>query len=149
MNWDYEQLTRRTPKERHNLWENAKRREEAGDIKAKALKELIETSGLDYKSSAEITLDSPIGRKMERVIFGSEGKHAALDATKNRLPALAGVDPLLSKALGADYGSHNAATIQAGYLVKNMMLQLGYEDAGPAPLPPGCVAKTGRLFRKG
>ncbi|PVE25652.1 hypothetical protein DC522_04875 [Microvirga sp. KLBC 81] len=83
---------------------------------------------------------------MEQVIFSPEGKRAALAAVKQGLPPLAFIDSLLKEALGSDYGKHNEDTAQAGYLVTNLMRQMGYKPVGSAPLPPGCIAKTGRLF---
>jgi hypothetical protein len=110
------------------------------------LVELIETSGLDYLDRKSVALDDPIGKKMQLIIFSEEGKRAACEATEQGLPALAGLDPLLARALGRDYGPHNEATVQAGYLVTNMMRQLGYRDAGQGQLPSGCVARSGRIF---
>lgn len=145
MTWDYARLKNLKPSERHALWSNAKKRESDNE-QAKAIVRLIETSGLEYRAGGSVRLDDAIGKAMHRVIFSKEGKQAAFEATTKGLPALAGVDPLLATALGDDYGKHNEATIQAGYLVTNMMEQSGYKQAGSGPLPPVCVAKTGLIF---
>jgi hypothetical protein len=145
MTWDYESLKKLKPSERHALWSNAKKRENDNE-QAKAIVCLIETSGLEYRAGGSVRLDDAIGKAMHCVIFSEEGKKAAFEATAKGLPALAGVDPFLATALDSDYGKHNEATIQAGYLVTNMMEQSGYKQAGSGPLPPGCVAKTGLVF---
>ncbi len=143
--YDRAAIERMLPTERHNLWANAKR---LGTPSTLAVAELIETSGLDYRANTSVRLDDAIGKQMERIIFSVEGREAAVGATRDGLPALAGVDPLLSAALGADYGKHNEATIQAGYLVAKLMQQLGYSDGPSKPLPSGCVATTGKMFVK-
>lgn len=115
---------------------------------AMVLKEFIESSGRDYGNSEKIRLEDPIGRKMQRIIFSAVGKKAAIEAQEKGLPPLAGVDSLLQTELGNDYRRDNDGTVQAGYLVTNLMRQLKFEDAGEAPMPANCVARTGKLFRR-
>jgi hypothetical protein len=95
-----------------------------------------------------LTLDDPIALKMKDIIFSSEGRKAAVEAAKADLPAMAGIDPLLSAALGSDYGKHNFATATAGdFVAKLMRDELGYtEGKKGVPLPSHCVAKTGILW---
>lgn len=143
--YDRAVIERMLPSERHNLWNNAKRH---GTPEALAVVELIETSGFDYRADASVRLDDAIGKQMERIIHSAEGREAALQATQDGLPALAGIDPLLRAALGANYGKHNEATVQAGYLVANLMRQLGYDDGPSKSLPPGSVATSGKVFAK-
>jgi hypothetical protein len=113
-----------------------------------AIIELIEASGLDYRAHESVRLDDAIGRAMRKIIFSPEGTAAAFRAAERGEPALAGVDPLLRNALGADYGKHNEATVQAGFLIADLMRQAGYREGAPKPLPAGCVAKSGMLFMK-
>jgi hypothetical protein len=143
--YDIEKLRALSPVGRHNLWVNALKQADTNP-KAAEIVHLIETSGLDYRREKSLTLDDPISKRMEMVIFSPEGKTAALEATAQGLPALAGIDPLLVDALGKDYGKHNEATAQAGFVLTNMMRQLGYENGGSAPLPKNCVARSGQLF---
>jgi hypothetical protein len=147
MQWDLSKLKAKTQHERHRLWLNAKNKAAKSD-EAKVLVELIESSGLDYGADKvkSVSLDDAIGKKMHRLIFSAEGRAAALQATENGLPALAGVGPLLKHALATDYGRHNEATIQAGYLVTNLMQQLGFVEIGKGALPPNCIARTGAVF---
>jgi hypothetical protein len=93
-----------------------------------------------------LTLDDPIALKMEEIISSSGGRQAAIAATLAGLPALAGVDPLLSTALGEDYGKHNFATATAGDFVAKLMRSLGYKEAGSRNLPSHCVARRGLFW---
>ncbi|GEO12604.1 hypothetical protein [Microvirga aerophila] len=143
---DLEWLKSKLPTERHNLWVNARKRADTGDPKAIAWVEFIEQSGLDYRSNKSLTLDDPISKVMHRIIFSPEGKQVALTAITQGLPPLAKIDPLLQAALGGDYTKHNEGTVQAGYMVTNMMRQMGYKPIGSKKLPPDCVARTGQVF---
>jgi hypothetical protein len=144
LKYDLGTLRRMLPTERQALWQNAKRQIELPE--ARAIIELIEASGLDYRANNSVRLDDAIGRTLQKIVFSPEGRAAALKATEQGLPALAGVDPLLQDMLGADYGKHNEATVQAGYLVANLMRQAGYDDGPSKPLPSGCVATSGMMF---
>ena len=144
---DFDRLEAMKPTERHNLWINARKRPSHSE-EARAWVILIETSGLDYRLHATVRLDDDLGRAMQAVVFSPEGKTAALNATDRGLPALAGVDPLLVARLGPDYRPENEATAQAGFLVTNLMRQLGYKTSHRGLLPSGCVAKTGWIFRR-
>lgn len=130
--------------DRHQLWINARGMD---TDEAKKLVQMIESLGLPYSDPTSLTSNDPISIKMTEIIFSPEGKAAAIDATKQGLPALAGVDPMLAAALGVDYGPHNSGTINAGYLVAEMMRTQGYKLTGrKGKLPSNCVAKTGEIY---
>ena len=93
-----------------------------------------------------LTLDDPITLKMKEIIHSPEGQAAAVAAAKDGLPAMAGIDPMLSTALGDDYGKHNLATATAGDFIANLMRSLGYKEGGTRKLPSHCVAKTAMLW---
>ena len=148
VSWDVEKLKARSVHERHLLWLRAKDKMATSED-ARALFQLIESSGLDYAKdkTPSISLDSPTGRLMKRIIGSEAGTEAMLEATRQGLPALAGVDPLLQAALGDKYSRHNEATVQAGYLVKGFMVGQGYEEIRSGPMPENCIAKTGLVFK--
>jgi hypothetical protein len=58
---------------------------------------------------------------MEEIIWSPLGRQSALDAVGNGLPALAGVDPLISADLGNQYTPHNSGTVNAGYILAGLM----------------------------
>jgi len=141
---DEAKLRGMTVHDRHRLWINARK---VDSDEARELVRLIETLGLPYSDPGSLKFDDPIFMKMEEIIFSAEGKAAGIEATKNGFPALAGIDPLLSASLGVDYGSHNDGTINAGYLVAQMMRMQGYKLSGrKGRLPPTCTAKTAEIY---
>lgn len=98
--------------------------------------------------AAGVTLDSPAGKLMQRVIFSPEGRRAAMDAAKQGKAPMEPIDVLLQAAMGADYSADNGATVQAGYLVANLMRQEMWEVSPNrrAHLPDHCIAKTAALY---
>ena len=85
--------------------------------------------------------------KMAAVIQSTEGTKAAAHATSKRLPALAGVDPLLQAELGVDYTRDNQVTMNTAWLVAQEIHAMGFVDAGSARQPEDCVAATALVFR--
>jgi hypothetical protein len=146
MQWTIERLRSRSPHERHQLYMNACAK--AHTVEGAALRVLIEESGLPFSDDAALKMDDPISLKMIEIIFSSEGRQAALNATDKGEPAMLGIDPLLSAALGVDYGAHNRGTVTAGAIVGALMRQLGFENAGQKPLPDYCIAKTAETWRR-
>ena len=140
MQWTYEKISSMSHAERHNLWENAQRLHNADLIK------LIEESGLSYRDATGLKLDSGIGRAMGRIVNSAQGVAAGKEATEQGLPALAGIDPLIRAAFGAEYENTFEATIQAGYLVALMMRKQGYRNSGRQGRLQGCVAMTGEIY---
>jgi hypothetical protein len=54
---------------------------------------------------------------------------------------------MLVEKLGVDYGKHNDGTLNAGYLVAEMMRSQGYRTSGrKGKLPATCVAKTAEIY---
>ncbi len=90
----------------------------------------------------------PIYIGMNEIVNSPEGRTAAIAAASAGLPALAGIDPILSTAFGADYGKHNLSTATAGDFVANLMRSLGYKKMGRKDLPSHCVARTADFFQK-
>jgi hypothetical protein len=126
-----EDLKQMTPERRATLYQNAvKRREQGGQ----EIIDLLEASGLSL-SSGHMVSDDPAYLKMIEIVWATEGRAAALAATEKGLPALAGVDPLISAELGDRYGPHDGGTLNAGY------------EAGQGKMPEGCVAKTAMKWK--
>jgi hypothetical protein len=91
--------------------------------------------------------DHPLYREMQEIVWSAEGKSAALQAVEEGRPAMAGIDPLLQKVMGDRYGLEYQGTMNAGFIVAELMRFLGYEKEGEAELPSGCVAKTAATWR--
>jgi hypothetical protein len=144
MDWTVEKLASKTVHERHQLWMNARSKSTA---EAKALVQMIETCGLPFSEAAALKASDPLVQKMIDIINSQVAVKAAIDATEAGLPALQGVDPILSQTLGVDYGPHNRGTLEAGYWVAQMMHSKGYKNSGKkGGLPASCIAKTAEIF---
>lgn len=142
--WTLDELKALSVHDRATVYKNASRL--AHTPEGAALKKLIEEAGLPFSDDACLTMDDPITIKMHEIIHSPEGRAAVVKATKDGLPAIAGVDPLLQVALGVDYGAHNMGTTTAGSLVGELMQSLGYKKAGKKSLPEHCVAKTAAMW---
>jgi hypothetical protein len=70
-------------------------------------------------SSGGMSEDHPLYREMQELIWSADGKAAAIQAVEKGLPAMAGIDPLLQKAMGDRYGREYQGTMNAGYIVGN------------------------------
>lgn len=134
--YSLEDLKEMTPEQRAALYQNAARLRENG---GQAIIDLIDSSGLSL-SSGGIRSDDPTYLKMEEIIWSTEGRKAAIKATESGLPALAGVDPLISDELGGRYNPHDDGTRSAGYIQAGLMRHLGFVEDGQGRMPEGCVA---------
>ncbi len=138
MEWTDDKLKALSSAARASLRANAAKSKAPG---AAALVLQIDALGLPLSTGA-LSIDDPVYVEMEGLIWSKEFKEAAMVAAAEGKPAMAGVDPLLQKAMGSRYHAHNQGTNNAGYLVAAMMRSDGYHEIGRANLPPGCVAKS-------
>ncbi|HKG84873.1 MAG TPA: hypothetical protein VKB16_17210 [Beijerinckiaceae bacterium] len=144
MNWTDERLAALTPAARHQVWANAVA---AGTKEGRELARRIEASGLSFLNPKGLELDSEIGRKLYRVIFSQKAKDAGATASEEGRPALADIEPLIVAELGTAYTKQKEATVQAGYLIGNMMENNGFRKTGlKKRMPPGSIAKTAECY---
>ena len=144
--WTKERLAALSARDRATMYANAKKK---GTAEGEALAKLIEDAGLPFSEAGGIRMDDPLVSAMEAVIQSAECRIACIKAVEQRLPAIAGADPLLAVKFQADYGKHNMTTNVAGHLVANLMRSLGFRMVGrEAATPPGCVARSGELWSK-
>lgn len=142
MEWTFEMLASVSVHRRHELWKIARKKT---STEAQQLRRLIENCGLPYSSA--LKQGDPLVQKMTKIINSAKAVRVAIEATEAGLPAMQGVDPILSIALGVDYGPHNRATNEAGYLISQMMKSKGYVNSGrKGSLPSYCIAKTAEIF---
>ena len=107
---------------------------------------LIDALGLPL-SSGGMSLDDPVYREMQEIVWSTRARAAALEAVERGLPALAGVDPILQDIMGIRYGRAAQGTMNAVSLVAEIMRHAGYEKDGDGPLPATCIARTGALWK--
>lgn len=135
-------MTAMSPAQRRALYDNAKR---IGTPEGVALVDLMLENSLLVTASGGLPRDHPIIQEIEEVCRSPEARAAAKSASDAGLPALAGVDPLLRAALGADYGSFDTTSWAGGFVAEEMESQ-GYRQTGKRSMPAGCVAKTAAFF---
>jgi len=142
--WTLDRLRALTLKQREALFANARAR---GDAEGDYVIGLLVDHDLLVRSGGGLSRDHPTIQKIEEIIRSPAGRQAAKSAADAGLPAMAGIDPLLSAALGASYGEHDT-TSWAGTLTAEIMGESGYVQTRKAPMPEGCMAKTAAFFEK-
>jgi len=139
-------LRARSQNERYAVWKRAKALHSAeGNHLARA----IELLGLPYAEPEPLGEDDPMLARMRQIMAEPRARAAALEATLDGLPAMAGVDVLLHEEIGEDYRRNEAAVPTAQALTAALMAQLGYVEAGRKELPARCVARSGVFWKRG
>jgi hypothetical protein len=143
--WTRSKLRERSQSERHAVWRRARRLQSAeGNHLARA----IETLGLPYEEPEPLTGGNETLSRMQEVFASPAARAAAIEATLDGLPALAGVDVLLQDKLGETYRLDSAAAATAQTLIAELMASLGYVGAGSKDLPTRCVARRGVFWKR-
>jgi hypothetical protein len=107
MHWTVEKLRALSLKQRDNLFENARAQD---TDEARAIIEILVENDLLVRAGGGLTREHPIIQRMEEVIRSTNARHAAVKASDDGLPALAGIDAMLAEALGADYGDYDTTS---------------------------------------
>ena len=141
--WTEAELRDKTPAQRRRLYDNAIAREQAPE--AHLLLTLLEIVGVTLGDGFKS--DSPIGRRVRKVIFSDEGRAAALAAAQAGDAPMSGIDLLLQRDIGEPYRTVYEITTGAGTMVAELMRSMHWDTNGKRQtLPPGCVAKTAALY---
>jgi len=144
--WTRSKLAARSATERHEIWKRAKALKTAD---GNQLAREIERLGLPYEEPPALAEDDILSRVIRDIVTSEEGRAACREATLDGLPAIAGVDELLHKALGSQYRRSDRAVATAQRLVGDVMTEMGYEAVGAKGLPSRYVAREGMFWRKG
>jgi hypothetical protein len=144
MEWTKEKIEALSPEKRESLFDNARAKETP---EARQIIDLMVEHDLLVRAGGGLPRDHPIIQEIEEIIRSDEGRSAGRQASDQGLPAMAGVDPMLSGALGSRYGSHDT-TSWAGTLMAEVMAEAGYVQTKKKAMPEGCVAKTAAFFEK-
>jgi len=143
--WTRGKLRQRSQTERYGVWKRARALHSAeGNHLARA----IELLGLPYAEPEPLAPADPLMARMREVMASPAARSAALEATLDGLPAMAGIDTLLHETLGEDYRLNPAAVPTAHILVAELMAGLGYVDAGRKDLPKRHVARSGVFWKR-
>ncbi|MFI4934000.1 MAG: hypothetical protein ACHP7N_05245 [Caulobacterales bacterium] len=139
-------LKARSQNERFAVWKRARALHSAeGNHLARA----IELLGLPYAEPEPLTAEDPLMVRMRELMASPDARAAAIEATLDGLPAMAGIDILLHEALGEDYRRNEAAVPTAQELTAELMTGLGYVAVAGKDLPARCVARTGVFWKRG
>jgi hypothetical protein len=144
--WTLPRLREKTQTERHEVWKRARALHSAeGNHLARA----IERLGLPYAEPEPLPGEHPLLDRLREIVASPEARSAAIEATLDGLPAMAGVDVLLHEKLGEAYRLNPAAVPTAQDLVAELMLGMGWRESGKKTLPQRCVAREGVYWRRG
>jgi hypothetical protein len=143
--WTRTRLRQRSQSERYAVWKRARALHSAeGNHLARA----IERLGLPYAQPEPLALGDELAVRMRAVAASPEARSAAIEATLDGLPALAGIDALMHETLGEAYRLNPAAVPTAEALTAELMTALGYVDAGRKDLPSRHVARSGVFWKR-
>jgi hypothetical protein len=144
--WTRGKLRERSQNERHAVWKRARALHSAeGNHLARA----IERLGLPYAEPEPLAADDPLALRMAEIAASPDARAAAIEATLDGLPAMAGVDALMHETLGEAYRLNPAAVPTAQALTAELMTSLGYVEAGRKDLPARHVARSGAYWKRG
>jgi hypothetical protein len=139
-------LRARSQTERYAVWKRARSLHSAeGNHLARA----IELLGLPYAEPEPLSEDDPLLARMSELMAEPRARAAAIEATLDGLPAMAGIDVLMHEEIGEAYRRNEAAVPTAQRLTAELMQRLGYAEAGVKDLPARCVARTGVFWKRG
>ncbi|HEY5290425.1 MAG TPA: hypothetical protein VIJ59_10385 [Caulobacteraceae bacterium] len=143
--WTRAKLRERSQSERHAVWKRARALHSAeGNHLARA----IELLGLPYAEPEPLAPDDPLAARMNEIMASAAARSAALEATLDGLPAMAGIDALLHDRLGEAYRQNPAAVPTAEALTAKLMTSLCYVETGRKPLPARHVARSGVFWKR-
>jgi hypothetical protein len=143
--WTRGKLRERSQNERYAIWKRAKTLHSAeGNHLARA----IELLGLPYAEPEPLAADDPLAGRMREIMATPAARAAAVEATLDGLPAMAGIDTLMHETLGEAYRLNPAAPQSAEAFTAELMESLGYAAAGRKRLPPRHVARSGVFWKR-
>ena len=143
--WTLSRLREKSQTERHAVWKRARALHSAeGNHLARA----IERLGLPYREPEALSREDPLLERIRELVAAPAARSAAIEATLDGLPAMAGVDVLIHDALGEEYRLNPSAVPTAQALVAELMRANGYVEAGKKRLPARCVAREGVFWKR-
>jgi hypothetical protein len=142
--WTKEKIEALPPERREALFDNARAK---GTPEAQRIIDVMVEHDLLVRSGGGLPREHPTVQEIEEIIRSDKGRARAKQASDDGKPAMAGVDHMLTAALGSKYGGHDT-TSWAGTLMAEVMAEAGYVQTRKKPMPAGCVAKTAAFFER-
>ena len=144
--WTRASLAARSAEERYAIWKRARMLRTAD---GNQLAREIERLGLPYAEPGQLAEEDPLRITIRNIVASPEARSACIEATLDGLPAIAGVDSMLHEALGPTYRQSDEAIATASTLVAELMISIGYVEAGSKALPSRYVARRGVFWKRG
>ncbi|GGA51519.1 hypothetical protein [Sphingomonas psychrolutea] len=144
MEWTREKIEALPAAKRETLFDNARAK---NTPEGQQIIALMVEHDLLVREGGGLPREHPTIQKIEEIIRSDEGRAGGKKASDEGQPAMAGVDHMLSKALGSRYGNHDT-TSWAGTFMADVMADAGYVQTRKKPMPEGCVAKTAAFFER-
>jgi len=142
--WTPEKLRTKSPKEIQTLYTRARSLDV--DV-ARKLVTMILDNDLLVDAGGGLPFDHPDMLEIEAICAEPDAVAEAVAASGGGLPALAGMEYRLVRALGDRYGP-NFTTNHAGRCIKEGMLDRGWNGTVQKPMPAGSVARSATVFVK-
>lgn len=142
MQWTKEKIEALSPEKREALFDNARAK---ATPEAQRIIDIFVEHDLLTRAGGGLPRDHPTIQEIEEIIMSDEARAAGKHASDQGLPAMAGVDTMLSTALGSRYGNHDT-TSWAGTFMAEAMAEAGYVQTKRKAMPEGCIAKTAAFF---
>ena len=142
MEWTKEKIEALPPAKREALFDNARTK---ATPEAQLIIDLMVEHDLLVREGGGLPRDHPTIQEIEDIIKSDKGRSAGKQASDEGLPAMAGVDRMLSTSLGSRYGSHDT-TSWAGTFMAEVMADAGYVQTKKKAMPADCIAKTAAFF---
>ena len=143
--WTRGKLRQRSQTERYGVWKRARALHSAeGNHLARA----IELLGLPYSEPEPLSPADPLMTHMREIMASPAARSAAIEATLDGLPAVAGADAMFHEALGVSYRHNDVAIATAQAMTAQLMVELGYVEAGTKDLPNRYVVRNGVFWKK-
>jgi len=142
--WTKEKIEALPAAKRGSLFDNARAK---GTPEAQQIIDIMVEHDLLVRAGGGLPRDHPTIQTIEEIIRSDEGRAGGKEASDQGKPAMAGVDHMLSTALGSRYGDHDT-TSWAGTLMAEVMAEAGYIQTKKKPMPAGSIAKTAAFFER-
>lgn len=139
MTYSDEKLAAMNGVEIRNLYANCQRHDTDD---ARIILDQIEKLDLLSRPVEALRSSDPIFLKIEEIVNRSDSRAKIIAAVEQGVPGLAGVEPDIVAELGDSYSGHDWGTVNAGWIVGQLMYSMGYKKGKSAKMPPGSVAKS-------
>jgi hypothetical protein len=142
--WTLDKLRAKSPKDIQTLYSRARTLD---DDVARKLVGMILDNDLLVDPNGGLPFDHPDMLEIEAICGEPAAIDEAVAASEAGLPALAGMEYRIVRALGGRYGP-NHTTNHAGRCIRDGMVDRGWKITVQKPMPAGSIAKSATVYVK-